>query len=126
MDSSCSAAIQMNCIKIIILVIYCCVTNCHKFSSLNQHRRSSQVAQYVKAPMLSLLESLLWCSFDTWPRNLACLGCRQKQFYLFICLFCLFRATPMAYGGSQARGLIGAVAIGLHHSHSDIGSEPCL
>ena len=26
------------------------------------------------------------------------------------------RATPMAYGGSQVRGLIGAVAAGLHHS----------
>ena len=29
--------------------------------------------------------------------------------------FCLFRATPVAYGGSQARGPIGAVAAGLHH-----------
>ena len=39
--------------------------------------------------------------------------------YLFI--FCLFRATPTAYGGSQARGLIGAVATGLHYSNT--GSE---
>ena len=30
--------------------------------------------------------------------------------------FCLFRATPMAYGGSQARDGIGAVAAGLHRS----------
>ena len=37
--------------------------------------------------------------------------------YLFIYLvFCLFRAAPMAYGGSQARGLIGAVPASLHHS----------
>ena len=36
----------------------------------------------------------------------------------------LFRATPSAYGGSQARGHIGAVAAGLHHSHSNKGSEP--
>ena len=28
--------------------------------------------------------------------------------------FCLFWATPMAYEGSQARGLIGAIAAGLH------------
>ena len=28
--------------------------------------------------------------------------------------FCVFRATPMAYGGSQARGPIGAVATSLH------------
>ena len=32
----------------------------------------------------------------------------------------------MAYGGSQARGRIGAAAAGLHHSHSDAGLEPCL
>ena len=37
--------------------------------------------------------------------------------FLFVCLF-VFRATPMAYGDSQARGQIGAVASGLHHSHS--------
>ena len=30
--------------------------------------------------------------------------------------FCLFRATPMAYGSSQARGRIRAAAAGLHHS----------
>ena len=29
----------------------------------------------------------------------------------------------MAYGGSQARGPIGAVAAGLHHRHSNVGSE---
>ena len=34
--------------------------------------------------------------------------------------------TPAAYGGSQARGLIGAVATGLHQSHSNAGSEPRL
>ena len=32
----------------------------------------------------------------------------------------------MTYGGSQARGQIGAVAAGLHHSHSNAGSELCL
>ena len=29
----------------------------------------------------------------------------------------------MAYGGSQARGLIGAIAAGLYHSHSNTRSE---
>ena len=33
-----------------------------------------------------------------------------------------FRATPMAYGGSQARGLIEATAAGLRHSNAR--SEP--
>ena len=47
------------------------------------------------------------------------------EVYLFIYLF-IFRATPTAYGGSQARGLIIAVAAGLHHSHTNSGSEPHL
>ena len=34
----------------------------------------------------------------------------------FFWSFFLFRATPVAYGGSQARGLIGATTAGLHHS----------
>ena len=48
---------------------------------------------------------------------------------LFFCFvlfcFCLFRAVPAAYGGSQARSQIGAAAAGLHrsHSHSNAGSE---
>ena len=37
-----------------------------------------------------------------------------------------FRATPAAYGGSQARGWTGAVAASLHHSHSNVRSEPHL
>ena len=32
----------------------------------------------------------------------------------------------MAYGGSQARGLIRAVATGLRQRHSNVGSEPHL
>ena len=38
----------------------------------------------------------------------------------------LFRAAPLAYGGSQARGRIGAAATSPHHSHSHARSEPCL
>ena len=37
--------------------------------------------------------------------------------------FAFSRAAPSAYGGSQARGLISAVAAGLHHSHSNGGFE---
>ena len=39
----------------------------------------------------------------------------KNGFFLFVCLFGLFafsRAAPRAYGGSQARGPIGAVAAG--------------
>ena len=36
-------------------------------------------------------------------------------FLLVFCfVFCLFRAEPAAYGGSQARGLVGAMATGLY------------
>ena len=42
------------------------------------------------------------------------------SYFFFVFLF--FRAIPMAYGGSQARGPIGVVAAGLRHSHSNAGS----
>ena len=39
-------------------------------------------------------------------------------------LFLFFpRALPVAYEGSQVRGQIGAAAAGLHHSHSNTGSN---
>ena len=43
-------------------------------------------------------------------------------FFLFL-LFFLFRATPTVYGGSQAKVRIGVTAAGLHHSHTNAGSE---
>ena len=43
--------------------------------------------------------------------------------FFFFCMFC-FRATPPAHGGAQARGPLGAVAIGLCHSLTR--SEPHL
>ena len=48
------------------------------------------------------------------------------QFVLFCFVFCLLRAKPTAYGGSQARVWIGTIAAGLYHSHSNIRSEPHL
>ena len=47
-------------------------------------------------------------------------------FVSFCFAFCLFRATPVARGSSQARGQVGAAAAVLHHSHSNAGSEPRL
>ena len=41
-------------------------------------------------------------------------------------IFVLFRAASTAYGDSQARGRIRAVAARLHHSHSNIRSKPRL
>ena len=49
-------------------------------------------------------------------------------FYLFIYLVFLpfSRATPVAHGGSQAKGLIRAGAVGLRQSHNKAISELCL
>lgn len=44
-------------------------------------------------------------------------------FKIIFCLFVCFRAAPMAYGTSQARGQIRATAAGLHHSHSNARSK---
>ena len=43
--------------------------------------------------------------------------------YIYFVLLCFFRAVPAAYGGSQARGGIEAVAAGLYHTHSNVKSE---
>ena len=50
-------------------------------------------------------------------------GCQNGWLFFFVNFF---RATPEAYGGSQARGLIGATAAGLRNSHSNAGSESYL
>ena len=51
-----------------------------------------------------------------------------SRWYSCFCfgLFAISWAAPAANVGSQARGLIGAVATGLRHSHSNVGSEPRL
>ena len=60
-------------------------------------------------------------------------GLNETQIgFLFVFWFCpcfillFFMAARTAYGGSQARGGIRAVAVGLYHSHSNEGSEPHL
>ena len=53
------------------------------------------------------------------------LSCTRKKEH-FILFFDLFRATPTAYGGSQASGRIRAVAAGLHYGQSSAGSERLL
>ena len=47
-------------------------------------------------------------------------------FFFVFFFFAISRAASTAYGGSQARGLTGAVAVSLCQSHSNSGSELCL
>ena len=52
---------------------------------------------------------------------------KNSFFFFFLSfIFCLFRAAPEACGGSQARGLIRAMAADLCQSHSNARSEPRL
>ena len=44
----------------------------------------------------------------------------------FFFFWSFFRAAPMSYGGSQARGPVRAIAASLCHSHSNAESEPHL
>ena len=46
--------------------------------------------------------------------------------FVFVVVVAISWAAPAAYGGSQARGLIGAEAAGLHQGHSNAGSKPRL
>ena len=88
------------------IVHHCYCTN--KIMRVFERGRSSHI--FSPCP-----EGILW---RNWPRD----GKRFSSLTLFL-FFCLFRAEPTAYGGSQARSLIGAEATGLHHSHSHTRSE---
>ena len=55
----------------------------------------------------------------TCPLKNAVYICSSFHFFLY---FLLFRAAPVAYGSSQARGQIGVAAAGLCSSHSNAGS----
>ena len=50
----------------------------------------------------------------------------SKNFFFFFDFFAISRAASVAYGGSQARGLIGAIVAGLYQGHSYSGSKPRL
>ena len=50
----------------------------------------------------------------------------KKSDLFYFLFFCLFRAAPAAYGGSQDRHHIRATAAGLHHSYSNARSKLCL
>ena len=50
----------------------------------------------------------------------------KMEIFIYLVFFAFSRATPAAYGGSKARGVIGAVAASLRQSHSNAGSKPHL
>ena len=73
------------------------------------------------------LKLSIFCHALLYSLNTSCsLTCGLQYQNFFFGLFVFSRATPVTYGGSQARDLIGAAAASLHHSHSNVGSEPHL
>ena len=61
------------------------------------------------------------------PGSFSKINCCFVLFFGIAFVFFTFsRAAPAAYGGSQVRGQIGAVAASLHRNHSNAGSEPRL
>ena len=59
-------------------------------------------------------------------RFVTLLSHKGDSYYDFFLSFYFFRAAPIAYGDFQARVWIGAIASGLHHSHSNTSLELCL
>ena len=109
----------------------------HSFPSLAHHSSCSNRFVPSSSPLHSSLHSLSLPSHplpqgpQPQPQLTSLLQCLLLTTSLQratrrIFFFFFFRAIPKAYGGSQARGLIGDTAVGLHHSHSHTGSEPCL
>jgi len=77
---------------------------------------------------LSPTASFLLSSIEFYPKRLHRIHCVVQQDLIsytgfFFLVFAFSRGAPMAYGGSQARGLIGTVATGLCKSNSNMGSE---
>ena len=64
------------------------------------------------------IKSLLVASFASiFSHSVGCV------FVVVVVVFSVLRATPVAYGGSQAMSQIRATAAGLCHSHSNTGSK---
>ena len=71
-----------------------------------ERKKTSEYSEFIRHRNVDLVQEIISLSLFI--------------IYLF---FCLFRAAPSAYGGSQDRGQIGAIAAGLCHSRSNSGSE---
>ena len=86
---------------------------------------------FITLSIMWLIHFLSW----HWPVQnsghicgLQYLNFENAFYFLFLFfLFCFFEgggSIPPAHGSSQARGQIRPTAAGLHHSHSNKGSEP--
>ena len=99
----------------------------HKSNRTAAHFISSKINKLV-FKLLYMLESIYYWSSGNSKFSLNGPDSKYFRFYsiAFFCfVFCLFafsRTAPSAHGGSQPRGLIGAVATSLCQSHSNMRS----
>ena len=84
-----------------------------------------QFSQYFSWFMYKQNKRILKCWSIIFKIVILIPGCTLEPLTLFfVCLFVFSRATPVAHGGSQASGLIRAVAAGLHHSNTGSATSP--
>ena len=104
-------------------------------SSLHPRSRHSMTWQWGQRPQSSQGQppaGPLWGrQSQALPRALEMAGLGHLSAFWPSINSCLFffvfsGAMGAAYGGSQARGLMGSVAASLCHSHSNVGSKPHL
>ena len=77
------------------------------------------VVSKIKSP--DLMNIIFWQGriINKWIKSWLWIKVKHDEgVFFFFYIFVFSGHTPMAYGGSQARGPIGAVASGLRHSHS--------
>ena len=99
-------------------------------SCLWKNAKSTVILSNSTSPKESLFRQNKVCNVSSkhkaWPSRSVNWTYWSSLFFFFFWLFAIYWAAPTAYGGSQARGLIGAIATGLHQSHSNARSKPRL
>ena len=91
--------------------------------ALNMIQRICYLYPDVFPMILGLIRERALRGVPLWFSKLRilCCHCRSLGCYCAMGFFCVFRAAPVTYVSSQARGQIRAAAAGLHHSHSNAG-----
>ena len=126
-------------ISAVQVIMYTYPFFCRLFSHMDFHRILGRVPCVVQHVPVDQLFNIPQCAYANpklpvllrqFTLILKLCGGGESYFlyyyYYYYYYFCLFRAIPMAYGGSQARCPVGAVVTGLCHSHSNAGYEPHL
>ena len=88
------------------------------------HKQLQKHLKQMKKKNLSKEIESLYKEIEHIKRNqIEIFNCVKIHITCYHLNFFFFWTTPLASGGSQAGGLIGAVAAGLCHSHSNTGSK---